>query len=211
MVEIAGIKIPDTKMALDAKEVLLENGSDLLFNHSNRVYVFGALKAQKEQVKYDQELLYISALFHDLGLTKLYSSDDLRFEVDGANAARQFLQTYNVEKQAIQVVWDAIALHTTPGIAEHKENEVALLFAGVGTDVMGDGYELLTETERQAVLDVFPRVNFKQNIIQAFYDGIKHKPHTTFGNMKQDICAHFNPQFKNKNFCDCILHSPWKE
>ncbi|OCS85656.1 phosphohydrolase [Caryophanon tenue] len=211
MVEIAGIKIPDTKMALDAKEVLLENGSDLLFNHSNRVYLFGALKAQKEQVKYDQELLYISALFHDLGLTKLYSSDDLRFEVDGANAARQFLQTYNVEKQAIQVVWDAIALHTTPGIAEHKENEVALLFAGVGTDVMGDGYELLTETERQAVLDVFPRVNFKQNIIQAFYDGIKHKPQTTFGNMKQDICAHFNPQFKNKNFCDCILHSPWKE
>lgn len=151
VVEIAGIKIPDTRMALNAKEILLENGSDLLFNHSNRVYLFGALKAQKEQVKYDQELLYVSALFHDLGLTKLYSSDDLRFEVDGANAARQ------------------------------------------------------------AVLDVFPRVNFKQNIIQAFYDGIKHKPQTTFGNMKQDVCAHFNPQFKNKNFCDCILHSPWKE
>ena len=117
----------------------------------------------------------------------------------------------NVEKQAIQVVWDAIALHITPSIAEHKENEAALLFAGVGTDVMGDGFELLTETERQPVLDVFPRINFKENIIKAFYDGIKHKSQTTFGNMKKDICAHFNPTFKNKNFCDCILHSPWKE
>lgn len=209
--EVAGIIIPDSKMALDAQGILKEYGSELLYNHSNRVYLFAALQGKNAKKSYDQELLFISALFHDLGLTKKYSSDDLRFEVDGANAAREFLRTYNVEENAIQVVWDAIALHTTIGIAEHKENEVSLLYAGVGLDVMGDGYHDLTDAEREAVVNAFPRNNFKQEILPAFFGGFKHKPETTFGNIKSDVCARYIPNYKPKNFCDCVLHSPWKE
>lgn len=211
MTTIASIQIPDSRLALDAQDILKEHGSQLLWYHSNRVYLFGALQGEKTKKKYDRELLYVSALFHDLGLTKQYSSVDKRFEVDGANAARQFLTHYQLEEVAIQLVWDAIALHTTIGVAEHKENEVALLYAGVGLDVMGEGYDDLTNEERHAVITAFPRNQFKQQILPAFFDGFKHKPETTFGNIKSDVCALYMPDFQPKNFCDCVLHSPWTE
>ena len=208
---IAGIKIPDSRLAKDAADILREYGNDLLWNHSNRVFLFGAVNGEKAKQNYDLELLYISALFHDLGLTKKYSSADLRFEVDGANAARSFLQQYKIPNDSIQLVWDAIALHTTPGVAEHKESEVALLFHGVSLDVMGDGFEQFPEDLREDIIKAFPRNNFKKEIIPAFYDGFKHKPETTFGNMKEDVVQYFRPEYKNKNFCQCILHSPWSE
>ncbi|PJO44712.1 phosphohydrolase [Lysinibacillus xylanilyticus] len=211
MTNIAGIKIPDSRLALEAQDILKEHGSELLWNHSNRVYLFGALQGKKAQKKYDEELLYVSALFHDLGLTKQFSSLDKRFEVDGANAARQFLAHHDIDDASIQLVWDAIALHTTIGVAEHKENEVALLYAGVGLDVMGDGYHDLTNKERNEIINAFPRNQFKQNILPAFFEGFKHKPETTFGNIKSDVCALFIPNYKPKNFCDCVLHSPWSE
>ena len=211
MTNIAGIKIPDSRLALEAQDILKEHGSELLWNHSNRVYLFGALQGKKAQKKYDEELLYVSALFHDLGLTNQFSSLDKRFEVDGANAARQFLTHHDIDDASIQLVWDSIALHTTIGVAEHKENEVALLYAGVGLDVMGDGYHDLTNEERNEIINAFPRNQFKQNILPAFFEGFKHKPETTFGNIKSDVCALFIPNYKSKNFCDCVLHSPWSE
>ena len=209
--EIAGIKIPDSQLAKDAADILRDHGNDLLWNHSNRVFLFGAVNGNKAKQNHDLELLYVSALFHDLGLTKEFSSPDLRFEVDGANAARSFLQQYQIPDESIRLVWDAIALHTTPGIAEHKESEVALLFSGVGMDVMGDGFEQFPVDLREEIIKAFPRNNFKQEIIPAFYEGFKHKPETTFGNMKEDVIKHFSPEYKNKNFCHCILHSPWSE
>ncbi|WP_067725580.1 HD domain-containing protein [Oceanobacillus damuensis] len=208
---IAGIKIPDSRLAKDAADILREYGNDLLWNHSNRVFFFGAVNGQTAKQNYDLELLYVSALFHDLGLTKKYSSPDLRFEVDGANAARSFLQQYQIPQESIQLVWDAIALHTTPGVAEHKQSEVALLFHGVGLDVMGDGFEQFPGDLREEIINAFPRNNFKQEIIPAFYEGFKHKPETTFGNMKEDVIQHFRPEYNNKNFCHCIIHSPWSE
>ena len=207
--ELDKIKVPDSKIITEAQDLVHEHGNELIWNHSNRVYLFGAVKGDQDKVKYDHELLYISALFHDLGLTKQYSSDDLRFEVDGANAARQFLDIHNITPDQVQLVWDAIALHTTPGVAEHKESEVALLFHGVGMDVMGDNFEQFSEDIRKAVTQKFPRNNFKNDIIEAFYNGIKHKPETTFGNMKEDVIKHFQPDYANPNFCTCIINSKW--
>ncbi|MCM0627532.1 phosphohydrolase, partial [Lysinibacillus sp. OL1_EC] len=109
----------------------------------------------------------------DLGLTKEYSSPDLRFEVDGANAARSFLQQYQVPEESIRLVWDAIALHTTVGIAEHKESEVSLLNSGISLDVIGKGFEQFPAELREEIVQAFPRNNFKQDIIPAFYEGFK--------------------------------------
>ncbi|SDL88708.1 HD domain-containing protein [Sediminibacillus halophilus] len=209
--EIAGIKIPDSRMAKDASDILRENGNELIWNHSNRVFLFGAIMGKKAKKNYDLELLYISALFHDLGLTKEFSSPDLRFEVDGANTARSFLQQYKVPDESIRLVWDAIALHTTIGIAEHKESQVELLYSGVGLDVMGEGFEQFPADLREEVVKAFPRNHFKQDIIPAFYEGFKHKPETTFGNIKSDVVQFFNPNYKQKNFCECILQSAWKD
>lgn len=208
---IADIKIPDSKLAVGAAELLREHGNDLLWNHSHRVFLFGALQAQNAKVKFDSELLYISALFHDLGLTKHYSSPDKRFEVDGANAARSYLQQHGVPKESIRLVWDAIALHTTIGVAQYKEPEVAFIYSGVGYDVMGENFDSITEEVREKVVSAFPRDNFKNKILPAFLEGFRHKPETTFGNIKADVCAMLLPGFQRTNFCDCVLHSPWKE
>jgi len=208
---VAGIDIPDSTIAKQATELLLEYGTEFIYNHSLRVFLFSSLNGKRQNMKYDSELLYIASIFHDLGLTPHYSSADLRFEVDGANAARTFLQSHGLPNDQLQLVWDTIALHTTIGIAEHKEAEVALMYSGVGLDVMGEGYEHLTETNRIEITSAFPRNDFKKNIIPTFFSGFEHKTQTTFGNIKADVCAYMIPNFHRKNFCDCILHSPWSE
>lgn len=208
---VAGIIIPDSTIAEQARELLLEHGNEFLYNHSMRVFLFSSLNARRKEIAYDSELLYVSSLFHDLGLTQQYSSADLRFEVDGANAARDFLKGHGLPEKSLQLVWDTIALHTTIGIAEHKEAEVALMYSGVGLDVMGEGYENLSEKHRDEIVGFFPRTDFKKKIIPVFFSGFEHKTETTFGNIKADVCAFMIPNFHRKNFCDCILHSPWSE
>jgi hypothetical protein len=208
---LAGITIPDSSIATQATELLLEHGTEFIYNHSLRVFLFSSLNGKRADLQYDAELLYVSSVFHDLGLTPHYSSPDKRFEVDGANAARDFLKSHGLPGESLQLVWDTIALHTTIGIAEHKEAEVALMYSGVGLDVMGEGYEHLSPENREAIIAAFPRSGFKQSIIPTFFSGFEHKTDTTFGNIKADVCAYMLPDFKRKNFCDCILHSPWSE
>src|ERR1700710_16194 len=115
------ITIPDSRPARDATDLIRSVESDLLYNHSLRVYAFGSLAGDRKGLRYDPELLYIGAMFHDIGLVEGHRSVHDRFEVDGANAARKFLAGHGVTGDALRIVWDAIALHTTPGIPEHKE------------------------------------------------------------------------------------------
>ncbi|MCQ6957241.1 HD domain-containing protein [Mucilaginibacter aquariorum] len=208
---IAGIKIPDSVIARQATELLREHGSELLYNHSLRTFLFAALNGRQNNSRYDAELLFVSAMFHDLGLTPHYRSDDKRFEVDGANAARDFLRAHGVSPPSLQLVWDAIALHTSPGIAEYKEPEVALLNFGAALDVVGRGYDQLSDNDREAIVKHFPRNGLKKNMITTFFDGFKHKPHTTYGSINADICVCMIPGYKRQDFCDAILHSPWPE
>ena len=154
---IAGVRIPDSKLAQAATELVRDTESDLLFHHSSRVYYFGALAGLRKKLKFDSELLYIGAMFHDMGLTKKYSSATERFEVDSANAARDFLRQHSIDEATIDVVWDAIALHTTPGIPQHKKPEVALVTAGVEMNVLGLGYLEVPDAHREAVVNAHPR------------------------------------------------------
>jgi hypothetical protein len=173
--------------------------------------LFGSLAGKRRRLKFDAELLYIGAMFHDMGLTPQYSSSSDRFEVDGANAARAFLRQHNISAQEIEIVWTAIALHTTPGIPQYLHPVVALLTNGVEMDVLGIAYSEFSEADREAIVAAYPRSeHFKEEIIQAFYDGIKHKPSTTFGNVKADVLADKDPQFQRMNFCGVIRGSLWK-
>src|SRR5580700_3863683 len=194
---IAGVHIPDSKLAQAATELVRDTESDLLFHHSTRVFYWGALAGQREKLKFDPELLYVGAMFHDMGLTKEYRSATERFEVDGANAAREFLRQHGIDEAATDIVWDAIALHTTPGIPEHKKPEVALVTAGVEMDVLGFAYEQFTREQREAVVAAHPRGgNFKKDIIDAFYEGMKHRPDSTFGTVNDDVLAFKDKQFR---------------
>jgi hypothetical protein len=210
MDDIAGIKIPDSKMARDLTQFIRDTESDLLFHHSTRVYLFGALTGERKGLKYDPELLYVGAMFHDIGLTDRYRQSQLRFEVNGANAARDFLRRYGIPEASVEIVWDAIALHTTPGIPEHKKAEVALVTSGVEMDVLGIAYEQFTDAQREAVVAAHPRGgDFKNNIIQAFYDGMKHRPDSTFGTVNDDVLALKDKSFQRTDFCSVILNSAW--
>jgi hypothetical protein len=208
---ISGISIPDSTLANEITEFIRDTESTLLFNHSSRVYYFGALAGQHRGLKFDAELLYAGAMFHDIGLIPAYSSDTDRFEVDGANAASDFLRRRSIPEQEISQVWTAIALHTTPGIPQYMHPVVALVTAGIEMDVLGIGYNSFTDSDRNAVVQAFPRrANFKEDILQVFYDGIRHKPETTFGNVKADVLADKDPNFHRGNFCSVIRHSSWR-
>jgi hypothetical protein len=201
------VAVPDSRLAREATELIRSVESDLLYYHSLRVYSFGALQGKRLGLNYDPDLLFIGAMFHDIGLVEGYRSEHDRFEVDGANAARAFLAGHGVTGDALRIVWDAIALHTTPGIPPHKEPEVALVTAGVEFDVLGFGYDDIAAEDREAVMAAYPRVDFKESIIQAFADGIVDKPETAFGNVKADVLAEKLPGYERPNFCALIRAS----
>jgi hypothetical protein len=207
---VQGLTIPDSKLAREITELVRDAASPLLFHHSSRVYYFGALAGKRRHLSFDPELLYAGAMFHDMGLTSKHSSAQERFEVDGANAARDFLRGHRIAQADVETVWTAIALHTTPGVPRHMHPVVALVTAGVEMDVLGVDYPGYSDVERDAVVRAHPRSrNFKEDIIQAFYDGNKHKPDTTFGNVNADVLADKDPHFKRSNFCSVIRRSAW--
>jgi len=208
---IDGVAIPDSALARAVTELVRDTESPLLFHHSSRVYYFGALTGKRRGLTYDPELLYVGAMFHDMGLTPQHSSATERFEVDGANAARDFLRGHGIAQADIDTVWAAIALHTTPGIPQHMHPVIALVTAGVEMDVLGLTYAAYSDAVREAVVRVHPRSpHFKEGIIQTFYEGIRHKPDTTFGNVKADVIADKEPHFQAGNFCRVIRDSPWR-
>jgi hypothetical protein len=202
--------IPDSKLARSITEFIRDTETELLFNHSSRVYHFGALAGVHRGLKFDRELLYAGAMFHDIGLMPSHSSKEERFEVDGAHAARNFLKGHGIPEEDAYTVWTAIALHTTPGVPVHMHPVVALVTAGVEMDVLGLTYNQYSDAEREAVVEAFPRTpTFKEDIIQAFYDGVKHRPATTFGNVKADVIVDKEPHFHRGNFCRVIRSSQW--
>jgi hypothetical protein len=211
MATVDGIGIPDSELCREITELVRDSESDLLFNHSSRVYYFGALTGQRRGHNFDRELLYAGAMFHDMGLMPEHSSRTERFEVDGANAARDFLKARSIAPADIDLVWTAIALHTTPGIPVHMHPIIALVTAGVEMDVLGIAYEEFPDAHREAVVAAYPRTpQFKEDIIEAFYDGMKHRPDTTFGTVNADVLADKNPHFHRGNFCSVIRGSRWK-
>jgi len=208
---VDGVSVPDSALAREITELVRDTSPPLLYHHSSRVYYFGAIAGKHRGLKFDAELLYAGAMFHDLGLLPRYSSATERFEVDGAQAAREFLNAHGIAKSDVDTVWTAIALHTTPGIPQHMHPVIALVTAGVEMDVLGLTYSQYSEPVRDAVVQAHPRTpHFKEDIMQAFYDGIRSKPATTFGNVKADVLADKDPAFRRGNFCEVIRGSAWR-
>ena len=208
--KVSGIGIPDSKLAREATQFIRDTEGDLLFHHSARVYFWGALTGDRMGLSFDPELLYTAAMFHDIGLTVRYESSQLRFEVDGANAARDFLRARSISESDIETVWNAVALHTTPGIPQFMRAEIALVQSGAGMDVAGRGYDQFTDEQREAVVAAFPRgADFKHGIIDAFYQGMKHRPDSTFGTFNDDVLAFKDPNFRRVDMCSVILASTW--
>ena len=208
---IAGVQIPNSTMAKEATELVREAATPLVFAHSRRVFLFGALRGREQGLDFNPELLYVGAMFHDLGLTEKYRRTDQRFEIDAADEARRFLHSHGITGEGADLVWTGIALHTTPEIPLHMAPEIALVARGVELDVLGIGYDAISDEEREAVVAAHPRPDFKNGILAAFTEGIKDRPETTFGNVKADVLAHFVPGFQRGDFVEVIKNSDWPE
>jgi HD superfamily phosphodiesterase len=208
---IAGVIIPDTALVREVTDFIRDTEDDVLYDHSRRVFLFAALQGHRLCLQPDPELLYVAAMFHDFGLTQRFGSSMLRFEIDGANAARDFLLHRGVDSADAYKVWLSIALHTTPAVPQLMEPEIALVKIGVETDVVGVGRDHLSSDAIAAVTTAHPRPEFKRRFLAALTDGLKHRPHTTFGVMNADVLQHYDPTFVRDDFVDIVLNSPWPE
>jgi hypothetical protein len=207
----AGVAVPDTKLAREATELVHASTSDLVYHHSRRVFWWGSLQGRNRDLSFDPELLYIGAMFHDVGLNPEFRGSGRRFEVESADQARQFLRHHGVPEDSIRRVWTAIALHTTPGVPEFMEPEVALVTAGVEYDVLGIGYRDISDADRAEITALHPRPDFKRQILRAFTEGFGPKPETTFGTVNADVLERFVPGYQRANFVDIIEGSDWAE
>lgn len=208
--EVSGVRIPDSKLARDAAQMVHDAEGDFLYQHSVRVYYWAALAGKRKGLSFDPELLYVAALFHDYGLTARYGASHSRFEVDGADAARAFLKEHGVPDAESQDIWLAIALHTTNGISPHMFPVATLLAEGANMDLVGAGYDGFSATERGAVEAAYPHPpHFAEDFMQALYNGLKHRPEATQGTGLADVMAYKDPKFVRRDFSSLMLKSPW--
>lgn len=210
---IAGVSVPDTEIARATTELVRAATNDNVYHHSRRVYFFGMLKEVAKGRQPDPELAYVGAMFHDLGLTERYRSQDERFEVDGAQAAYEFLREHGRNEAEARQVWLAIALHTTPMVPVHLEPEVSVVTEGVEADVLGMNLGLMTAQQRDEVVAAHPRNDFKRRIIEDFYEGMKHRPETAFGTMNTSVLAHHGVELPPEqfDFVTIIEANDWPE
>lgn len=209
-IDVSEVKVPDTQLARDAAQIIRNAERDLLFQHSMRVYYWAALAGKRKGLTYDPELLFVAAMFHDYGLTAGYGESHLRYEVDGANAARAFLQSKGISEADAQRVWLAIALHTTNGISPHLYPIAMLLAEAANMDLVGAGFNDFTAEQRSAVEAAYPRPReFAEAFLQALYDSLKHRPETTQGTGLADVMAYKDPGFVRRDFSSLMRKSPW--
>jgi hypothetical protein len=207
---VAGVDIPDGVMAQAATDLMRRTVSDLMLHHALRAFLFAALTGYREDLTFDVELLYVCALFHNFGLSAKYHDSPQRYEVDGANAARDFLSQYAVSEDGMKEVWAAIALHTTPGIPDHMSSLVAMTCAGVQMDVWGARYDDFTVQQRDEIVQAYPRESgFKKKLIEAYARGMERRPATTFGTVNADVLDRWDPNYRRLNFCGLVLGSKW--
>ncbi|MFJ4835776.1 HD domain-containing protein [Streptomyces sp. NPDC088747] len=206
---IAGVEVPGTSAVAEATEFLRERTNPLIFHHSRRVFLFASLHARARALRPDPELLYVSAMFHDVGLLIPFRDAQQRFELDGADHARTFLLDRGFSTGAAEVVWRAIALHTTPGIPGRMEPEVAATNYGVLTDAIGWGLEELEWDRTDEIVTAHPRGDFKKEFLQAFVDGLKDRPDTTYGTVNADVLEHFVPGYRRTSMVERVLEASW--
>ena len=208
---IAGVHVPDSALVKEATEQVRDTTNELIFHHSRRVFLFGTLQSRRLGISPDAEMLYVAALFHDTGLVLPYRGTEQRFELDSADTARKFLIEHGYSAAETDVVWTAIALHTTPEVPYKMNPVIAATTAGVETDVLGIRLDAIEPDALRSVTTAHPRPNFKNEILQAFTNGFAERPATTFGTVNADVLEHFVPGFHRIDFVDVINNSAWPE
>ena len=207
------VSLPDSRAVEDAYVCAREASQPWLFNHVVRSWLYSVKLAQARSLSPDQELLAVAVLLHDLGLVQ----DDAdvaasrRFEVVGADLARKFAVQRGIDERRAEVVWDAIALHTTPSIGHFKGVNATCCQIGIGCDYGGIGYEVLSDKEKRTVLAAYPRLGMKEALKTCLCGIAKHHPQTTWDNFIAEFGERFVPGYQRPSFVDLLLHAPFEE
>jgi len=207
---LAGVSVRDTPLISRAIDYAREHSEPYLFNHVMRSWLFAAILAQLNQTAHDSEVLAVMTILHDLGLAEGFKGS-LRFEVEGANAARAFARKEGLDDRRAQLIWDGVALNSTPSIALYKETEIALATMGIALDWGGWGYESLTEAQVGSIVEAFPRLQMKQQFTRAVCRIVETRPATSYDNFARDFGERFVPGYKPLSTVDYLLNSPFKE
>ena len=207
---LANIDVIDSALVQESIELAQSHSSPFLFNHVMRSWLFAVCIDQRTALRADPELLAVATILHDLGLTRSFAGQD-RFEVDGANAARNFLQGRGLTQKDIQLVWDAISLHTTRSIALHKEPEVAMCHSGIAVDVVGLGFDLVEPKVLSDILAAYPRLSMKTEFEECLCQVVREKPGTTYDNFLSDMGARYVPGYDAPSFADYLRQAPFAE
>ena len=200
---------PDTELCLAAMALARDHSPPFLFNHVMRTFAFGRAAGALQGAKYDQEMLFLGSVLHDLGLVEAFIGED-RFELDGADAAADFLSRNGYSDRKIAVIWDAIALHTTLGVSQRKQAEIALLQIGAGIDVGAIPQSLVTPESIEIILAEYPRLGFKQAMLAAMDAVVRRKPMTGVVNLMGDV-GRERAHLPIPSFCDVVMHSEFSE
>ena len=207
---LAGVSVPDTPLISRAIDYAREQSEPYLFNHVMRSWLFAVTLAQLNHTAHDSEVLAVTTVLHDLGLAEGFKGP-LRFEVEGANAARAFARREGLDDRRLQLIWDGVALNSTPSIALYKETEIALATMGIGLDWGGWGYDALTEAQVGTIVESFPRLNMKEKFTRAVCGIVETRPATTYDNFARDFGERFVPGYKPMSTVDYLLNAPFKE
>lgn len=207
---LGGVRVPDTEVVAQAMAYARQYMEPFLFNHVMRSWLFAATVAEIYRTPHDAEVLAVATLLHDLGLSYTFNGP-LRFEVEGANAARDFAHDLGIDGRRAQLVWDGVALNSTPSLALHKEAEVALCSAGTVMDWSGQGLEKLTKDRLGAILDAYPRLDMKHRFTRAICGIVTSRPCSTYDNFTRDFGERFVPAYRAPSTVDYLLNAPFSE
>jgi hypothetical protein len=206
---LAGIAVVDSPLVTETLDYARSNSEPYLFNHAVRSWLFAVRLGQLQALDFDEEVLAVGTLLHDLGLTD-GCAGNRRFEVEGADAARDFARLRGLDDRRTQLIWDSVALNATPSIALYKEAEVALCSAGTGVE-FGFQYDRIPPEEVKGILAEFPRLEMKRRFAASICSIVKTKPETTYDNWAGDFGERFVPGYKRPSTVDYLLNAPFQE
>jgi hypothetical protein len=207
---LGGVTVIDTPLVTRAMELARKHSDPFLFNHAVRSWLFAVRLGQLQGVLHDPEVVAVGALLHDLGLTDSCTGRN-RFEIEGADAARSFAREQGLDEHRVQLIWDTVALNSTPSIALHKEAEVALCTAGIGLDYGGPQYDRIPADEMKSILSAFPRLDMKRRFADSVCRIVKTKPETTYDNFARDFGERFVPGYNPQSAVDYLMNAPFEE
>jgi HD domain len=206
---VAGVRLIDSKIAGLATEFCRSAYPPYLFNHAVRTFLFGSLVGRALGQKFDEEILFLACLLHDLGLTEQFQGES-PFEIQGAEAARHFLREQNYATDKLGIVWDGIAMHASP-IGRFKQPEIALVGEGAGADVIAPDFSQINKSDFDQIVNAFPRLKFKEAFVKTCADVARKYPRAASNSFMRDVRERYVPEFHPRNFCDRVAEAPFPE